>query len=436
MKIDDELVIFWFRRDLRLEDNSGLYASLVSGQKVLPIFIFDTSILDELDDKNDKRVEFIWQELQGINTKLLEYNSAIQFYHGKPEDIFETLTNTYKIKSVFTNEDYEPYGIKRDQVISSLLAKKQIKLITHKDHVIFSPGEVLKDDGKPYTVYTPFMRKWKSRLDTLSLPSFPSEKHLGNLLQIKPVTGISIEKIGFIINNVEFPPKLVSSKVISNYHLDRDFPYLTDSTSRLGIHLRFGTLSIRKLVKHIRSHDIFLNELIWREFFIQILYYFPHVVHASFKPMYDQIHWNINEKDFTAWCRGETGYPLVDAGMRELNATGHMHNRVRMVVASFLCKHLFIDWRWGEAYFAQKLLDYELASNNGNWQWAAGSGCDAAPYFRIFNPSAQQKKFDPEMKYIKKWVDLNADYFAPIVNHEAARKRCLEVYAIALKNTA
>lgn len=428
--------IFWFRRDLRLEDNVGLYHALKDKNPVLPLFIFDKNILNHLTDKRDRRVEFIHNALSEMNHQLIAIGSAIEIIYDTPEEAFRSLTKKYQIEKVYTNHDYESYARDRDNLVKNVLGEKNIELKTFKDQVIFEKDEVIKDDGKPYTVFTPFSRKWKIKLLEDGVNTFPTQQLFNNFLQLAPVKMITLAEMGFTATKLSFPKKELDEALVKHYSKNRDIPSI-DGTSKLGVHLRFGTISIRSLV--IKSRDFsetFLNELIWRDFYHMILWHFPHVNHyKSFKPAYDQIQWRHDEKDFKNWCNGQTGYPIVDAGMLELNTTGFMHNRVRMIVASFLCKHLLIDWRWGEAYFAQKLLDFDFAANNGGWQWAAGSGCDAAPYFRIFNPYLQTKKFDPDLSYIKKWVPEFEEltYPQPIVNHEFARKRCLEVYAKALK---
>ncbi len=425
--------VFWFRRDLRLFDNRGLFEALTGPYPVLPVFIFDKLILDALTSKADKRVVFIYQSLQQINEELKKQGSSLYILHDEPLLAFDTICKSFDVKAVFTNHDYEPYAIKRDSAIKSFLQSKNISFQTFKDQVIFEKSEVMKGDGKPYTVYTPYSRVWKQKYFEEKDKNYPSENHLSHLLQTKPFAFPTMEEIGFENVLIDIAPGEVNKDVIAHYQDTRNIPGV-EGTSRMSIHLRFGTVSVRRLVKLAnRLNQQWLNELIWREFFMMILFHFPGVVNHSFKKKYDNIQWRNDTKEFELWCKGETGYPLVDAGMRQLNETGWMHNRVRMVVASFLTKHLLIDWRWGEAYFAEKLLDYELASNNGNWQWAAGSGCDAAPYFRIFNPTEQMKKFDPELRYIKKWIkDYKTGYLPPIVVHEEARKRALEVYKRSL----
>ncbi|MBK6380200.1 MAG: deoxyribodipyrimidine photo-lyase [Chitinophagaceae bacterium] len=428
--------IFWFRRDLRLTDNAGLYHALKSNNPVLPIFIFDKNILDKLADKADRRVAFIHAALEEMQGELVKINSTLQFFYTTPQEAFEKLSSTYSFEKVFTNHDYEPYAKERDDAIGAFLKTKGALLHSFKDQVIFEKDEVIKDDGKPYTVFTPYSRKWKAALQDFHFKEYPTEKYFGNFYRQTPNAIPSLVSMGFVKSEEAFPSKQLNDELVKKYQEQRNFPAIP-GTSKLGVHLRFGTVSIRQLARHSSSlSETFLNELIWRDFYQMILWHFPQVgMGKAFKPAYDFIEWRDDEEAFEKWCAGQTGYPIVDAGMRELNATGFMHNRVRMIVASFLTKHLLIDWRLGEAYFAEKLLDFDLAANNGGWQWAAGSGCDAAPYFRIFNPYLQTKKFDPQLEYINKWVpELNElHYPKPIVDHEFARKRCLEVYANALK---
>ncbi|MCD1117123.1 cryptochrome/photolyase family protein [Chryseobacterium turcicum] len=424
--------IFWFRRDLRLQDNLGLNAALKSDQKVIPIFIFDTEILNQLDNKSDRRVDYIHQALEGIHEELKNYKSGIKTYQGKPLDIFKEIIQEFDIKTVFCNRDYEPQAIKRDKEIEDFLNKNNIEFKDCKDQVIFEKDEIVKSDGLPYTVFTPFSKKWKEKLYQTEI--YSTNINFENFHSFESKNILSLKEIGFEKTDIVFNEPTLDKKIIESYDKNRDFPAL-DQTTRLGIALRFGTISVRKCVKYASEHnETWLNELIWREFFMQILYHFPKVVTQSFKEKYEKIEWQNNEDEFKLWCEGKTGYPIVDAGMRQLNETGFMHNRVRMVVASFLTKHLLIDWRWGEVYFAEKLLDYELSSNNGNWQWAAGCGCDAAPYFRIFNPSEQTKKFDKDQKYIKKWLPENYSEIVPMIDHTFARNRALETYKKAVKD--
>jgi len=431
----EKINIFWFRRDLRLNDNVGLFHALEASLPVLPIFIFDKKILGKLSLKTDARVTFIYHQLEKIKQELEKAGRSLKVLHSTPLEAFQGLWTEYEIETVFTNRDYEPDALERDTEMENFLKSKNIGFLTFKDHVIFEKNEIVKDNGEPYTVFTPYSKKWKLLLADKTIPQFKSEKLLSKVLQNKPFPMPTLENIGFEESRISIPMSDVSTELIANYALTRDIPSLK-GTSRLGIHLRFGTVSIREItIKAQKQSETFLNELIWRNFFIDILWHFPHVVNKSFKPKYDFIQWRNDEKEFEKWCRGETGFPMVDAGMRELNETGFMHNRVRMVAASFLVKHLLIDWRWGEAYFAEKLLDFELASNNGNWQWAAGCGCDAAPYFRIFNPESQQKRFDPEGKYILKWVPEygTLSYPQPMVEHTSARERTLATFKRALK---
>ncbi|MPL55332.1 Deoxyribodipyrimidine photo-lyase [bioreactor metagenome] len=431
----DKISIFWFRRDLRLKDNHGLFQALESGKKVLPIFIFDEDILDLLENKSDKRVDFIVQALQTLNSFLKSKNKGIKIFKGKPLEIYKKLTVNYEIEAVYSNEDYEPYAIKRDQEIANFLASKNIAFHQFKDQVIFHQDEIVKADKKPYTVYTPYSKLWLNEFQKVDLQGFPSEKKLDNLLEI-PFVEFKIEDIGFQKTDLTFEVPEADLHIIKTYEETRNFPAVK-GTTQLGVHLRFGTISVRKLAKIAKENNLtFLKELIWREFFMQILYHFPKVVNHSFKTKYDAIPWENNPEFLEKWKAGKTGFPIVDAGMRELNTTGFMHNRVRMITASFLIKHLLTDWRIGEAYFAEKLMDYDLSANNGNWQWCASSGCDAAPYFRIFNPDEQQKKFDPDFKYIKKWIpEFGTKYYPkPIVEHKKAREKVLKVYKEALDN--
>ncbi|QTD38537.1 deoxyribodipyrimidine photo-lyase [Polaribacter batillariae] len=432
----NKINIFWFRRDLRLDDNIGFYNALKSDFPVLPIFIFDENILDKLP-KNDARVTFIFDELQKMRKTLQDENdSSLAIYYGTPKNIYKKLIKNYKVDTVFTNRDYEPYATKRDEEIEKLLANNNINFKTFKDQVIFEKDEVVKKDGEPYVVYTPYMKVWKEQFKTYNLDIYYTNSFLKNLVKNTRLPNVSLADLGCTKSKQKIKDYDVTPTLIQNYEDTRNFP-AKDATSKLGPHLRFGTVSIRKIIKKATAekNEIFWQELIWREFFMQILWHFPHTHKKAFKAKYDRIEWRNNEDEFKKWCEGQTGYPLVDAGMRQLNKTGFMHNRVRMLVGSFLCKHLLIDWRWGEAYFAEKLHDYEMASNVGNWQWVAGSGVDASPYFRIFNPTTQIKKFDKDLAYIKKWVPefQELGYAKEMVNHKEARERCLKTYKEALK---
>ncbi len=427
--------IFWFRRDLRIEDNRGFHEALLSGFAVQPIFIFDTNILNDLEENSDRRVEFIHQAVYKIHTQLQQVGAGVDVRMGEPAKIFSDLLKEYPINCVFTNHDYEPYALQRDAAVKTLLESQGVAFHSFKDQVLLERQEVIKDDGKPYTVFTPYSRRWKATLQKEHLQSYPSEQLLQACASYQGAEFPTLAAIGFSSSGIAFPSSVWQTDTIKQYKERRDLPAIK-GTTQLGVHLRFGTISVRSLAREAGSlNETFLNELIWRDFYHMILWHFPHVVGNSFKPAYDTIQWRNNTHEFQAWCEGMTGYPIVDAGMRELNSTGYMHNRVRMIVASFLTKHLLIDWRWGEAYFAKKLLDFDLAANNGGWQWAAGSGCDAAPYFRVFNPYLQTQKFDPDLRYIRHWVPEFEEltYARPIVEHDYARKRCLEVYAKALK---
>ena len=423
--------ICWFRRDLRLTDNAAWYHALKADLYVLPVFIFDTNILDQLENKSDRRVDFIHRVIVEMQETLIARGSSFQIFYTTPEKAFKELLAEYDVQTVYVNEDYETYATERDKGVALLLKSHGAELHLYKDHVLLDKGEVLKDDGKPYTVFTPYSKKWRSVLTDFHLKPYPAEKYYPNLFQQSPGEIPSLKAMGFLETTQSFPTAVFHEELIKQYAKQRDFPGI-QGTSHLGLHLRFGTISIRQLAKKTAGlSETFLSELIWRDFYQAILAHFPQVGKGkAFKPAYDHIKWRYEEKEFEQWCTGQTGYPIVDAGMRELNATGFMHNRVRMITASFLTKHLLIDWRWGEAYFAEKLLDYDLAANNGGWQWAAGSGCDAAPYFRIFNPWLQTKKFDPEFKYIRKWVPEFEEftYPKPMVDHVFARERCLKAY--------
>jgi deoxyribodipyrimidine photo-lyase len=429
--------IFWFRRDLRLDDNIGLNEALNNKLEVIPLFIFDENITDELD-KDDPRVNFIYKQLESINSTLsTKYNSKLLVLKGNPFEVIQKLITDYNIGEVFSNHDYEPYAIARDKKITEFLSSKNIQFSSFKDQVIFEKAEITKEDKTPYVVYTPYMKKWKTKLDSTNLSDFKSKDVTHNFYSKNDsYNWCTLNSLGFEKSNMEIPNYKLDEDLVEKYENERNFPSL-NSTSKIGPHLRFGTVSIRQVLLFVLKckNEVFLQELIWREFFMQILWFFPNTQTRCFKEKYENVQWLYDEESFKKWCEGKTGYPIVDAGMRELNATGFMHNRVRMITAGFLCKHLLIDWRWGEAYFAKKLFDYELSSNIGNWQWAAGTGVDSAPYFRIFNPTTQAIKFDKELKYINKWVtNLNElDYPKPIVDHKFARQRCLETYKKGLE---
>lgn len=423
------VVLFWYRRDLRLKDNRGLSKALSSGFPVVPIFIFDMNILRPLSNKTDARVNFIYNQLVLIKSNLIQHGSDLLMLQGNPETVFKKLIQQYTVHAVYTNHDYEPYAIERDHLVSRLLRSYEIDFLSFKDQVIFEKNEVYKPNRTPYTMFTPYSKAWLKRLNAQDLKV--EKINFNNFFQFSKKSKIlSLSKIGFKKSDFKFPKSSLNKKVIQNYAKNKDVLALS-GTTHLGLHLRFGTISIRECIKlAFKLNPVWLNELIWREFFMQILWNFPHVVHDPFKTRYQKIAWRNNKADFLKWTQGQTGYALVDAGIRQLNATGFMHNRARMITASFLVKHLLIDWRWGERYFANKLLDYDLSANNGNWQWVAGCGCDAAPYFRIFNPERQLEKFDRDLKYIKKWIPEYSSKHYPkkIVDHEFARNRCMKVY--------
>ena len=431
-----KMAICWFRRDLRLYDHAALYHALKENDTVLPLFIFDRHILDNLEDSSDRRVQFIHAALLEMQKTLIKNGSSLTVHYGFPVEVFEHLMDVFEVVHVYANHDYEPYGLERDEAIRASLKERGIGFSTFKDQVIFEKKEITKDDGTPYTVFTPYSNKWRTELNSSLLEAYPVEKYAGHFYK-QPLQEIpTLDSMGFKSTEQYYPSKMVDEALIKQYSETRNFPG-TAGTSKLSVHLRFGTISIRQLASRAKAlNDTYLKELMWRDFYQMILWFFPRIGKGkAFRPAFDRIEWRNNENEFQRWCDGNTGYPMVDAGMREMNSTGFMHNRVRMVVASFLCKHLLIDWRWGEAYFAAKLLDFDFASNNGGWQWASGSGCDAVPYFRIFNPTLQAKKFDSKLRYLRKWIpELESmNYAMPVVEHEFARKRCIEVYSKAVK---
>jgi deoxyribodipyrimidine photo-lyase len=432
-----EVSIFWFRRDLRLEDNAGLWKALKSGYPVVPIFIFDKNILDKLQDKADARVTFLHHRLTEIQRQLAQIGASLQVVHSTPLDTMKELAQNYEVKHIFLNRDYEPYARQRDEEVFKFWKDKGVEVTGAKDHVIFEKNEVVKADGTPYLVFSPYGKAWRKNLTEYHSKAYPTEAYFGNFLKQELRSIPSLQEMGFEPTSIELPSAKIDERIIKTYDATRNFPANEKGTTRLGMHLRFGSISVRSLLrKGLAGNDTFVNELIWRDFFQMALYYFPESREKAIKPKYDLIPWEANMEHFQAWCQGRTGYPIVDAGMRELSSTGYMHNRVRMIVASFLTKHLLIDWRLGERYFAEKLLDFDLASNIGGWQWASGSGLDAAPYFRVFNPTSQLEKFDKELKYVKRWVPEygTSEYPEPIVDHKWARERCLDRFKTALAN--
>ncbi|MDQ1086592.1 deoxyribodipyrimidine photo-lyase [Siphonobacter sp. SORGH_AS_1065] len=432
----EKISICWLRRDLRLHDQAALYHALRGAYPVLVFFIFDREILDDLEDRRDRRVEFIYEQILSLDKKLQKHKSGLLVKYGSALPVWKEVLKEYDIAEVYTNNDYEQYALERDKAVADLLATKQIPLHSFKDQVIFEKDEVLSKAGKPYSVFTPYSKAWKAKVNDFYVKSYPTEKYFKNFFKAKLPAIPSLQDMNFEAVGEPFPSSEINEELIKDYDKTRDFPNL-EGTSRMSIHLRFGTVSIRDLVRVAQKlNATYLNELMWRDFYFQVLYHFPHINSGhAFRPEYDRIQWRNDEQDFEAWCEGQTGYPIVDAGMRQMNATGFMHNRVRMITASFLAKHLLIDWRWGEAYFAKKLLDYDFSANNGGWQWAAGSGCDASPYFRVFNPALQAKKFDAKQEYVRHWVPevSEAHYPDPIVEHETARERAITTYRKAVK---
>ena len=428
-----QVSFFWFRRDFRLEDNTSLFHALKNEKNVIPLFIFDKSILDKLEDEEDARVQFIHQEIKRLKKELKSFGTDLVVKYGKPRDVWQALTSEYSVKSVYANNDYEPYARRRDEEVRQLLEIGSTEFHQLKDHVFYEKSEIVKDDGSPYVVFTPYCKRWIAKFQGQEIQHYHAEKYFDSFHQFSTDEFPDLEEMGFKKFPFDYPSREIDLRIVDAYDKKRDIPSIR-GTSRLSMHLRFGTISIRKLVAVAEEHnEVWLKELIWRDFYQMIIWNFPHSARDSFKPAYDAVPWRNDEKEFKAWCEGKTGYPIVDAGMRELNATGFMHNRVRMITASFLTKHLLIDWRWGEAYFARKLLDFELASNVGGWQWASGSGCDAAPYFRVFNPELQSKKFDPQLRYIKHWVpEFEEVAYKPIVDHKMARVRAIDHYKKAL----
>lgn len=431
-----KITLFWFRRDLRLDDNAGLYHALKDSGSVQPVFIFDPAILDSLE-KDDSRVTFIYRALENLQGELRSMGSDLWVFYGRPLEVFKKIQQKHALAGIYCNHDYEPSARRRDSEIQEFLNSQGLLFKTFKDQTLFEKDEIMTGQGRPYTVYTPYKNKVLSTLNDFYLKSYPTHLYFKNF---RAKNGDShwcdLPSMGFVASSLEFPDLEVSSETLRLYAKQRDFPFIDKGTSRLGVHLRFGTVSVRELAREAKKlSDVWLSELIWRDFFMQILWHYPHVERESFRREYDKIAWRSSTQDFSRWSEGMTGYPLVDAGMRELNATGHMHNRVRMVVASFLTKHLLIHWHQGERYFASKLLDYDLSANNGNWQWAAGSGCDAAPYFRVFNPQTQFEKFDPEGLYVQRWVPEygSSRYVKPMIDHAEARGRCLFEYTKVLK---
>ena len=465
-KLHDKALL-WFRRDLRLEDQAALYHALRSARRVFCCFVLDTEILDALP-RADRRVEFILQALSQLDAALRARGGALIVRHGRAVELLPQLAAELGVQAVFANHDDEPQALARDALVAERLASFSCQFRSFKDHVVFERSEVLTALGKPYGVFTPYKNAWLRKLTPFYLQAYPVERYL-DLLAASPLAqGVpGLAEIGF--EPAGLAPHVGADRAeallddfldrIARYDSTRDFPAVK-GPSYLSVHLRFGTISIRRLAREAwqraqageRGAEVWLSELIWRDFYHQVMHHHPQAMTGAFRPEYDAIQWEQGpaaEALFRAWCEGRTGYPLVDAAMLQLNQTGYMHNRLRMVAASFLIKDLGIDWRWGERYFAEQLLDFDLAANNGGWQWAASSGCDAQPWFRIFNPVTQSEKFDADGKFIKRYLPLLAalpaklihapwlagplaapDYAQPLVRHDEARERTLARYAV------
>ncbi len=437
--------LVWLRRDLRLSDNRALNEAEKSSDEITIVFVFDTNILNRLKSKQDRRLTFIYESLNEISQTLEKKGSQLIVLYGDPKKEIPKLASQLGVNFVFANEDYESYAKSRDFHIKKSLAKQEISFSLHKDQVIFSGDEVLKSDGSPYRVFTPWKKQFHpSVVDEAktSLKKMTKKSELKAFSKLKSLKSYGFKKtLSYVQGGEREAQKQLSGFLdqLNSYSKNRDYPYL-DSTSRLSVHLRFGTLSIREAIRACKGKRgegprTWLSELVWREFYFMILDQFPHVEKSSFKPEYQNIQWPGKNNHFKAWCEGRTGFPIVDAGMRQLNKTGFMHNRLRMVTASFLVKDLLVDWQRGEKYFAEKLMDYDLAANNGGWQWCASTGCDAQPYFRIFNPDSQTKKFDSGQEFVRKWVpeafDTSSGYPGPIVDHRVQREKALSLFKSA-----
>jgi|SRR6476661_159510 len=435
-----KICLFWHRRDLRIHDNAGLAAALDSGLPVLPLFIYDSDILTQLPDKADARLTFIYDQVERLATETETAGGTFLARYGRPAEVLAQLADELDIAAVHTNEDYEPYARQRDGEVGEMLAQRGIAFYLYKDQVVFAKDDIMTKSGTVPKVFGAYHKAYLERLtDELLLPygsqdAFRAE-NLHRLTKAQAGTRPTLEELGFERREQYSPTvELPAEDVVRNYHRTRDTPALTNGTTRLSVQLRFGTVSVRQAMRQARAlNPKLLAEIIWRDFFMMLLWHFPGTATEAYDPKMRAIPYRNNEDEFRAWCEGHTGYPLVDAGMRELNATGYLPNRVRMTVAGFLVKHLFIDWRWGERYFADKLLDYELAINVGNWQWMAGTGAVAAPWFRVYSPQNQLEQVDPELKYVKSWVPElgTAGYPAPIVEHKFARDRAVEAIRAA-----
>ena len=470
-----DAALMWFRRDLRSEDNAALYAALKDSRRVYCVFVYDTEILDALPTRADRRVEFICQSVAELGSALDAAGGQLITLRGPAPTEISRLAAELGVQAVYANHDYEPQAVARDRAVAHALQATGVAFLTRKDQVIFEKDEVLTLSGTPFSVFTPYKNAWLKKLEPFFVQAYPVglyTKHFAKAPDHKRL--LTLADIGFKPTNLQalgisggsvaaqklladFQPRM------SRYRDNRDFP-AKKGPSYLSVHLRFGTVSIRELARlawpgvggqNGEGPATWLSELVWRDFYFMILHHHPHVVSRAFKPVYDAIRWPNDETLFAAWCEGRTGFPIVDAAMRQLNQTGYMHNRLRMIAASFLVKDLHIDWRWGEKYFADRLNDFDLAANNGGWQWAASTGCDAQPYFRIFNPVSQSEKFDVDGTFIRRYVPelagcdkrtihapwnmtpmeqqgagvmIGKDYPAPVVDHAAARLKALEMF--------
>ena len=466
-----EKSLVWFRRDLRDFDHAALYHALKSSAQVFCVFVFDTDILEKLTDKADRRVEFIWESVRELKTALQKNGGDLIVQHGSARALVPQLAKQLGVQAVYANRDYEPSAIARDAFVAAQLNGFEMAFFSFKDQVIFEQDEVLSLSNKPYTVFTPYKNAHLKKLDDFYLKSYPVDCYAKNLEKLETSDLPSLESMGFERTNLSemrLPTGMSGGKQLfadfedrmAQYKAARDFPAVK-GVSYLSVHLRFGTVSVRHLARVARDQanagaETWLNELIWRDFYFQILHHNPRIAEGkAFKVDYEHIPFPNDQALFQAWCDGQTGYPIIDAAMRQLNTTGFMHNRLRMVAASFLVKDLLIDWRWGERYFAQKLIDFDFSANNGGWQWAASTGCDAQPYFRIFNPVSQSEKFDAAGKFIRKYVPelaacddkeihspweissqkqqaigviIGKNYPAPIADHAVQRPLALALY--------
>ena len=468
-----DAALMWFRRDLRRDDNAALHAALESARCVHCVFVYDREILDALPARTDRRVEFIVQSVNGLAVELADSGGQLLTLHGVAREEIPRLACSLGVEAVFANRDYEPQASARDQAVAAALAEDERAFHLHKDQAVFERDEVMTAAGTPYTVFTPYKNAWLKRLQDAHVQAFAVERHAGALRPPPAASMLSLEQIGFAATDLRrlgIQPGAAAATALledflgrmDDYGRARDFPAIK-GPSYLSVHLRFGTISIRRLAAEAlrrggRGAEVWLSELIWRDFYFQILHHHPRVVERAFKSDYDAVHWDNDPHRIAAWKEGRTGYPLVDAAMRQINATGYMHNRLRMVAASFLVKDLHVDWRIGERYFADQLNDFDLSANNGGWQWAASTGCDAQPYFRIFNPVTQSTKFDPEGRFIRRYIPelakvplkrlhapwtmsaeeqqasdclIGRDYPAPVVDHDQARRITLERFQAA-----